>query len=170
MFAVNVLKPVTPVPSEVASEPAPWFLMSVMNVLLVKNDAGVEAAVPPFTVCDPFLEPVNAAVKTGTATWAPSAVIGVKQLGVVTPFGLVGPGAPPQAVVAAAARLAKSETGVVAVEVCARSPVSFSAATQAAAFDVQVLRLSAALLNSFKKPFSKMFTSLMLNKPERPTP
>src|ERR1700733_3881244 len=153
MFAVNVLKPVTPVPSELASEPAPWLLISVMNVLLVKNDEAV---------CDPVFDPVNAAVRTGTATCPDKAAIDVAQL--------AGGVAPAQAAVAAANRLAKSEIGVVAVDVCARSPVSFSAATQAAAFDVQVLRLFAALLNSFKKPFSKILTSSMLNKPERPTP
>src|ERR1700733_1751390 len=162
MFARNVVKPVLPVPSEVASEPAPWLLMSVTNVLLVKNDAAVPATSPPFTVCDPDLEPVNAAVKTGTATSPDKAAIDAAQL--------AGGVAPAQAAVAAANRLAKSETGVVAVDVCATSPVSFSAAMQAAAFDVQVLRFNAALLNSFKKPFSKILTSLMLNKPLKPTP
>jgi hypothetical protein len=39
MFAVNVLKPVTPVPSELANEPAPWAFKSVTKVLLLKNEA-----------------------------------------------------------------------------------------------------------------------------------
>ena len=41
---------------------------------------------------------------------------------------------------------------------------------QAAAFVLQMPRFEFALLNSFRNPFSKIFTSFRLNESVKPTP